>query len=243
MTARLISVSPTTLQPVSPWLSQSPRKSTRRASKKRSDLSSISSSEPEHPSPPEPSSMCQDALLAVLLEAIQEGVMVVSSTTLQPIYCNQPAKALCQQLGEPENCSGLPTAIAAVCDRFLQEQTALFSPLVAEFQGHPEQFIRVKVQWLGLGGMGEGATSDQFYLLIQLEDCYAALKEELALEKKKYELTGREAEVWIMMRQKYSYQEIAEILTISMNTVKTHVKNVNAKRKSLMGDRQVWYSR
>jgi DNA-binding CsgD family transcriptional regulator len=240
MTARLLSVSPTTLQPVNSWLSQRSRKSTRRTSAQgRSESPIGSKSEPL--GSPQRDHTDQDALLAVLLEAIQEGVMVVASTTLQLIYINHQAKELCDQLQNSESDSALPAAIVETCHRFLRSPSASPEPLITEFQEHPEQFIRVRVRWLQFGGLGE--TVDPSYLLIQLEDCYQALKEELALEKQKYDLTDREAEVWIMMRQKYSYQEISEILSISLNTVKTHVKNVNSKRKNLMDDRRVWYSR
>jgi DNA-binding CsgD family transcriptional regulator len=240
MTARLLSVSPTTLQPVNSWLSQRSRKSTRHtAAQDRSELPASSVPKSEPLGTPQRDRKGEDALLAILLEAVQEGV-IVASTTLQLIYLNHQAKELCDQLRNSELDSALPAAIAAACHRFLQSPSVT-EPLIAEFQEHPEQFVRVRVRWLQLGGSSE--TVAPSYLLIQLEDCYQALKEELALEKQKYDLTDREAEVWIMMRQKYSYQEIAELLTISMNTVKTHVKNVNSKRKTLMNDRQVWYSR
>ncbi len=46
----------------------------------------------------------------------------------------------------------------------------------------------------------------------------------------------------MLLRQEYTYQEIARVLQISLNTVKTHVKNVYAKRRSFHGQEKFWCS-
>jgi DNA-binding CsgD family transcriptional regulator len=53
-------------------------------------------------------------------------------------------------------------------------------------------------------------------------------------EVDKYGLTPREAEVWLLRRAKYALKEIATELSISLNTVKKHIKNIHAKREIVL---------
>jgi DNA-binding CsgD family transcriptional regulator len=95
---------------------------------------------------------------------------------------------------------------------------------------------------IGSAGMPEQDGYRQPYILVFLENCADSLKEELRIEQRKYDLTEREAEIWMLLRQEYTYQEIAKMLQISLNTVKTHVKNVYAKRRSFQGQERFWCS-
>ncbi len=52
------------------------------------------------------------------------------------------------------------------------------------------------------------------------------------MEQKQYGLTDREAEVYKLLSQSHTYQDIANILYISLNTVRFHVKNINLKKGS-----------
>jgi DNA-binding CsgD family transcriptional regulator len=61
----------------------------------------------------------------------------------------------------------------------------------------------------------------------------------MRIQQKKYDLTEREAEIWMLLRKEYTYQDIAKILQISLNTVKTHVKNIYAKRRTSQGEEKV----
>jgi DNA-binding CsgD family transcriptional regulator len=53
-------------------------------------------------------------------------------------------------------------------------------------------------------------------------------------EAKKYGLTNRETEIWLLYRANYSYKEIATALYISLNTVKKHMKKIHTKRLAPM---------
>ena len=50
-------------------------------------------------------------------------------------------------------------------------------------------------------------------------------------DNKRYSLTPREANVWQLRQQGATYQEIAQELVISVNTVKKHLKSILAKRQ------------
>jgi DNA-binding CsgD family transcriptional regulator len=56
------------------------------------------------------------------------------------------------------------------------------------------------------------------------------LQQDIQAEQKRFHLTNREAEVWLLLKREYSYQAIATTLHISLNTVKTHIRNIHAKR-------------
>ena len=171
-----------------------------------------------------------------MLEAVPQGIMVISSK-LQLLYRNARASDLCEQLREPQEDSGeLPDLIIELCQRFLEKRLVGVS-LVMEAQSQTGGVIRSRIQWINFSPDAAPV------LLVMMEDCEAILLEHRILEQKKYDLTEREAEVWGLICQHYTYQEISEALRISMNTVKTHVKNVYAKRKNLAGQRKIWYLR
>jgi len=77
-------------------------------------------------------------------------------------------------------------------------------------------------------------------IVVFLENCDEVLQEDLRVQRKKYDLTERESEIWLLLRKEHSYQEIAETLQISLNTVKTHVKNIYAKRRSCQDQETFW---
>jgi DNA-binding CsgD family transcriptional regulator len=64
-----------------------------------------------------------------------------------------------------------------------------------------------------------------------IEDQYESRKNAAIADAQKYGLTSREAEVWLLHQAKHTYQQIAEKLYISRNTVKKHLKNIYAKQR------------
>jgi ATP/maltotriose-dependent transcriptional regulator MalT len=225
MTARIFSTAPDSQFVFSPKLQQRSSDKSRKKQKDKNcksvnDLSDCN----RH-------LMSQDALWAVLLDTIPVGVMLLTND-LQMFYCNEQARHLCDRLEEN---STIPNLVRSLCQRLIEEEFLLADPLMMEYQDGIQQFLRLQVRWMNL--------AEQSLLLVHLEDCYASLQKELTIEQVKYDLTDREAEVWCLLRQKYSYQEIADFLKITVNTVKTHVKNIYAKRKNLASEQKIWYSR
>lgn len=186
-------------------------------------------------------------LLGSLVDSLQQGVIVVSRR-VKPIYWNQKAKELCRHLSDRQELalSELPSAVSEACHRMLRNNRLSNEPLVMECQVSASQTIRIQMQWLSLNSNREsengGDRPGPVYIVVFLEDCTERLRAELRIEQKKYDLTEREAEVWMLLRQEYTYQEIATMLQISLNTVKTHVKNVYAKKRSCQGREKVWCS-
>ncbi|UBF26244.1 LuxR C-terminal-related transcriptional regulator [Kovacikia minuta CCNUW1] len=194
-----------------------------------------------------------------LIEAIPQGV-VVASRSLKPIYWNQKAKELCECLSNTAfTLVELPLIVSEICRRLIRENRSEECLLVMEYQTPEGQTIRISARWLHPAPVHENSSTGPFinlrdipskvqdeqrqpYILVFLENCNDILQEELRIEQKKYDLTEREAEIWMLLRQEYTYQEIARMLQISLNTVKTHVKNVYAKRRSFHGQERFWCS-
>jgi uncharacterized caspase-like protein/DNA-binding CsgD family transcriptional regulator/energy-coupling factor transporter ATP-binding protein EcfA2 len=64
---------------------------------------------------------------------------------------------------------------------------------------------------------------------------FLEISDAIRLECKKYGLTAREAEIWILRRQNKSYKQIASELYIALDTVKKHMKSIHAKRSLYEG--------
>lgn len=238
MTARIIPLSPKFNASVTSWLNQRSQKRSlcrvTSAKTTKEEFNQKAKARNQSSNDDHGDGITQDVLWSALLELMPLGVLILTPS-LQLVYGNDKAIAICEQL-EKAN-SSLPIAIIALCQRLLNEEEPVAEPLVMEYQEQPEVFFRLQVRWLCAD------LETQPLLFVQIEDCLATLREELLLEQQKYELTDREAEVWMLLRQDYSYQQISEQLKISLNTVKTHVKNVYSKRKNTAIAQRIWYSR
>jgi DNA-binding CsgD family transcriptional regulator len=182
-----------------------------------------------------------DLFWDALVELIPDGVMVVTRN-LKLVHLNQQAKELCQTLTDtPCSSANLPSLITDICHRLMRQPASDTRPLVVENQTQQGLTVRIRANWLTLKPNRNAAPSpsNRQLILLLLKNCNEALSEELRIEQQKYDLTDREAEIWSLLRQENTYQEIAQKLQISLNTVKTHVKNVYAKKRSFQGNRKV----
>ncbi|MFB2935893.1 helix-turn-helix transcriptional regulator [Aerosakkonemataceae cyanobacterium BLCC-F154] len=167
-----------------------------------------------------------------LAESLREGIMVISRH-VKPIYMNQQAKEISQKLSVGDrHLSILPLEISEICYRLIRYGIGNQQSIVTECVTAEQQTIRIRASWVNLGATdGNLPASENQHIVIFLEDRCQILQEDLQFEQQKYQLTDREIEIWSLLRQEYSYQEIAEKLHISLNTVKTHVKNIYAKKR------------
>lgn len=168
---------------------------------------------------------------------------MVISHNLQPVYLNLKAQEICQQLwhGDRTNsCSAISDIYYRLCRNFSSED----KEFVMDYQISDEQTIRIRASYLTAelddrlnlaSNIPVGTNQDNRpWLLLFLEDRAAILAEELRLEQKKYGLSDRETEILKLLSQAYSYQDIAQKLQISLNTVKFHVKNINGKKRIVL---------
>jgi hypothetical protein len=174
---------------------------------------------------------------SALVDLLPEGVVVVAPN-LKVIHLNLKARELCQRLTQRDyELSVLPPTLIELCHRLIRKPGATEHSLLVETETSEGFRLRIRARWFNPKpehGKNAGLVNRQFILLL-LESCEEVLQEDLWIERHKYDLTERETEIWLLLRQEYSYQEIAESLRISLNTVKTHIKNVYAKRRSHQG--------
>lgn len=150
-------------------------------------------------------------------------------------HVNQRAMELCNLLGTEacQQASTVPPCLWSMCEQMIESREL--------FPGHNLVFtqtldcierrsVRARVQWLDL------ETESSPYLLVMLEDQTATARAAAMLESVHFGLTPRETEVWILRSIHYSYEEIAEELFITLNTVKRHLKSIYAKRKDALGE-------
>lgn len=171
------------------------------------------------------------ALLNAVLNSLGQGFIVVSPI-LQLIYWNQRAVELCRWF--PPTRSALPEELETFCRHFLEHTCPEQQVVLADYQIEPKMRLQVSARWLkSLPNSSQptvAASLEQSILLV-LQDRQAILAEELQLVQTQLDLTNREAEIWLLLKQEYSYQEIAQTLQVSLNTVKTHIKNLYSKKR------------
>ncbi|MBE9141073.1 helix-turn-helix transcriptional regulator [Nodosilinea sp. LEGE 07088] len=168
-------------------------------------------------------------LLNAVLEGFVDGILVLSVDGTC-VHSNQKGRTLCRDLSDSPSDSSLPTCLT-VMGQHLRESRELYPDtllvLTQEFTARSGHQIRVRVQWLDFP-----ATADS-YLLVSLENKTRSAHASALLEAVQYNLTPRERAVWVLRRANRTYEEIAQELYITVNTVKRHLKSIYAKRKDV----------
>ncbi|MDY6899780.1 MAG: LuxR C-terminal-related transcriptional regulator [Cyanobacteriota bacterium] len=168
-------------------------------------------------------------LMQAVIESFVDGIFIVT-TQGELIHANERARFICQEFSAAINQGRLPDEIQRVCQS-LSESRQLFPnqkiSLESEINTESQAKIRIRARWLQVD-----ETNDD-YVIVTLEDREQTNQSIAISEAKKYALTERESQVWLLRRANYSYQEIAEELYITINTVKKHLKNIYAKQQEL----------
>lgn len=158
-------------------------------------------------------------LMQAVIESFVDGIFILT-TQGELVHANERARCICQ--GE------IPAEIRRICQS-LNESRQLFPnqniSIESEIKTEYQAKIRVRARWL------QANESNNDYIIVTLEDRNQTNQSMAISEAKKYALTEREAQVWQLRRANYSYQEIAEELYITINTVKKHLKNIYAKQQ------------
>lgn len=167
------------------------------------------------------------ALLYAAVEHFPDGLLILSAAG-DILHKNRCAVRLMSQFSDCcQPVKVLPQRVWNIC-RTLQAGLSTdpnSSPILEEkFSGVSELDIRVRVQWLD----AESYTPPCF--IITLEDCQRSAACSARSEAQRYGFTPRETEVWQLRQSHFTYRQIATKLHISIDTVKKHVMNVNAKR-------------
>jgi DNA-binding CsgD family transcriptional regulator len=166
-------------------------------------------------------------MLEAVLEGFIDGVLILNEQG-ELVHANDCARRICQKCSETLLVNSIPEPIWQVCESLIESRD-LFSDhkliLESEISLETSAMFRIRVRWLDLG------SSEQPYLLVTLEDRQQSTQNAVMTDVKKYGLTHREAQVWLLRQAKHSYKEIAAQLYITINTVKKHMKNIYAKQQ------------
>jgi hypothetical protein len=185
-----------------------------------------------------------NTLQSKLMELIKEGVLIISHN-LQPTYLNFKAEKICQMLWNENGYSSLqlPPIISHLSHQIFKNNASNNTSLVVDYQINETQTIRIRACSLSFALDEECIVDSQEreYILVFLEDRNATWEEELRTEQKKYAFTERETQILNLSSQAYSYQQIAQRLQISLNTVKFHFKNIYAKKRSCLEPNTMYF--
>lgn len=177
------------------------------------------------------------SLASAVLEGFAAGVLILTQDGTC-LHHNHKGRAFCRLLSDapiPESGAHalmIPPSLRAMAHH-LMEGRNLFPnhPLVLSQDlagaGHA---IRVRVQWL------DWPATEASYLVVLLDDATQIAQAAAHLEALRYNLTPREREVWMLRQANHSYEDIAQALHISVNTVKRHLKSIYAKRKQVLDE-------
>ena len=169
-----------------------------------------------------------DDLLHTILTNWIDGILILTKDG-DWVKSNQIAQQICDRIAQEQPYSGqIPKEIWRACQVLIQSRRDYPDyPVIAESElklnGH--EHFRIRARWFNFG------KDDEAHILVILEDQMHS-KQNLAItEVDRYNLSPREAEVWLLHRSGYAYREIASELYIALNTVKRHVKNIYAKKQ------------
>ena len=164
-------------------------------------------------------------LLQGVIEGVIDGVLILNAQG-ELVHSNYYGRFICAQLAVDRSKSNLvPKEIKRVCQAVL-DSCELYpnQSIVIESEIITERSRSFRIRAVKL-------TLDSFenpciLVILENHDQYA---ESLALaEVNKYDLTPREAEVWLRRRANYSYREIADELRITLNTVDRKSTRLNS---------------
>lgn len=169
--------------------------------------------------------------LQEVIEGLEDGILILSQAG-EVVHTNASAHRLCCQFNQ-DNCNDnfVPQVIWELCKSLLSSRYLFSDKLIIlsdEIVLDKSNVFRVRVRLLDLDGFEVPC------LLVTIENQYESLKSLAITEVKKFDLTPREAEIWFLYRNNYSYKEIATKLYITINTVKKHMKNIHTKRQGYL---------
>lgn len=168
-------------------------------------------------------------LLQAVIESFVDGILILTHKG-ELLHSNECAREMCRQLELDSLEDKIPVEILRVCESLI-ESRELFGLerifMEVEVQKSKAVKLRIRARWL------HSDDSEEDYIIVTLEDCHESSQNIAIADAKKYGLTEREAEVWLLRRANLSYKEIAQHLYITINTVKKHLKNIYAKQQEM----------
>jgi ATP/maltotriose-dependent transcriptional regulator MalT len=163
-----------------------------------------------------------------LIDSLINGVLILT-VQRELIYANDAAWRVLRQLTSVKSRENqVPQEIWHIC-QYLIHSRQMFPRqhwfMESEISTDETTALHIRARWFQVETIADPC------LLLMLEDRYEVLKTWAIEEAKRYGLTPREKEAWLLHRANYTYKEIARELRITPNTVKKHMQSIHAKQK------------
>ncbi len=168
-------------------------------------------------------------LFSAVIESFVDGILILSDR-YELIHANEPARRLCPSLVNELPNNEVTQEVWQVCQSLIDSRDVFPDAdiiIESEVKSGATVKLRIRARWLKL------EASDSAFILVTLEDCHQTRQNMAFSIAKKYHLTPREAEVWLLRQGNHSYKEIAAQLYITINTVKKHLKSIHAKQQEI----------
>ncbi|MEB3177750.1 MAG: sigma factor-like helix-turn-helix DNA-binding protein [Nostocaceae cyanobacterium] len=177
--------------------------------------------------------MSEVYLLQAVIESFVDGIIVLTETG-EWVHANEFARRLCFPNKSDDgkyNSHQIIKEIHRICQSLI-ERSEVFPEeeiiIESEITTDRTMTLRIRARWL------KSSKPQKNFVLVSLEDPQRASQNIAISDAKKYGLTSREAEVWLLRLANHSYQEIADKLYITINTVKKHLKSIRAKQQEML---------
>ena len=167
------------------------------------------------------------------LTKLTSGILIITEGR-QLLYANECAcRILRQILRERQSSEVIPKEISYLCKsigevrwQFPGQHWVMKTKICISSSVN----FSVTARYMKLDTLGKNC------IVLEMKDQCQLLKGVAMEEAKKYGLTERETEIWILQRSNYTYKQIASELFIAPNTVKKHMQNIHLKQKASSED-------
>lgn len=177
----------------------------------------------------------QPSLLQAIIEGFVDGVLILTEGG-NWVHSNERALRICHKLCQDKSqVNSVPQPIWHICESLIDSRDIFPDQSMIiedEIDTDDECTFRIRARWFAF------EETAQPYILVTMEDRLQSTQNAAVAEIKKFGLTSREAEVWLLRRSNYSYKEIAAKLYITHNTVKKHLKNIYAKQQEMLWEEE-----
>ncbi|MFB8791597.1 MAG: LuxR C-terminal-related transcriptional regulator [Potamolinea sp.] len=177
----------------------------------------------------------QPSLLQAIIEGFVDGVLIVTEGG-DWVHSNERARRICHKLcQDTSQVNSVPKPIWHICESLIDSRDIFPDQSMIiedEIDTDDCSTFRIRARWFAF------EETAQPYILVTMEDRLQSTQNTAVAEIKKFGLTSREAEVWLLRRSNYSYKEIAAKLYITHNTVKKHLKNIYAKQQEMLWEEE-----
>lgn len=168
-------------------------------------------------------------LLQAVIEGFVDGIIILTDE-MKLLHVNEYARKICNELTGIYLENKIPEEIWNVCESLIESRELfpdnnIFMELEVEKNSKK---VRIRARWLDMDD------SLNKYMIVTLEDCHESSQSMAIRDAKKYGLTERETQVWLLRKTNLSYKEIAARLYITINTVKKHLKSIYAKQQDMI---------